>query len=99
MFEAVDGLWSKVAEVYEEAARIAWEATEPEYRDRLLVVRDPFSPRAEIVWADNTARLEVEPPIFACWVFAEVAHCVARLWPDCGSIPCGFPCAGGPVVP
>lgn len=35
---------------------------------------------------------------FACWVWPEVAGCVRGDWPDCGTIHCGFPCAGPGLI-
>jgi hypothetical protein len=69
------------AEVVEALCSRAWGLQAPERRNQLMLI---YPHPAGGAWL----------PVVASWAWAEVAHCVAGVWPDCGSIPCGFPCGG-----
>lgn len=85
MSAAIREAWEARVVAIELLCKRVYESTAPEYRDRLLLIDDPRAPVEQL-------------PVVACWTFREVAQCVSGLWPDCGSIPCGFPCAGGRIL-
>lgn len=90
---AMEDVWRRSREHEEAVCAAAYLLTDPEYRDRLQLIVEPRTLGTSWSWHRGTVTFD--PPMVACWAFEGVAKCVSGAWPDCGSIPCGFPCYRG----